>query len=179
MVRHSYSVLLPCLNTKVIKTQSIKTIESMLREGLGTIEEGVEYTPTPTPTPTPVPAAVARPFPPVLARTVSMQKRKVSAKLAKSPKGVWQLKISRFSTVISAPLSSLSHSYVRMMNGLADKGNLGGLGMYDSASAEFVCHEEKVDSLPRSLTVKDGEVSFDEYSPNQSLSGAQNDQLSH
>lgn len=150
MVRHS--ILLPCLNTKVIKTQSIKTIESMLREGLGTIEEESECTPTPSPSP----AAAARPFPPVLQRKISVQKRKVSAKLIKSPKGVWQVKISKFSTVISAPLSSIGNSYVRMMNGLVDKGNLGELAMFDStASVDFIRREERVDSLPRSLTVKE------------------------
>ncbi|MCO5573353.1 hypothetical protein L7F22_027122 [Adiantum nelumboides] len=151
MVRHTYSVILPCLNTKVIKTQSIKTIESMLREGLGTIEEEPEnYAPTPSPSPAAATGAASR-SKPSLQRKISMQKRKMSAKLTKSPRGCWQVKISKFSTVISAPLSTIGHSYVRMMNGLTEKGNLGELAMFDSASTgDFMHYVEKVDSLPRS-----------------------------
>ncbi|KAH7284534.1 hypothetical protein KP509_34G058700 [Ceratopteris richardii] len=62
-----------------------------------------------------------------------MQKRKVSAKLTKSPRGKWRVKISKISTIISAPLSSLSESYIRMMNGLSEKGNLSELAVLDSA----------------------------------------------
>ncbi|KAI5082690.1 hypothetical protein GOP47_0002433 [Adiantum capillus-veneris] len=146
MVRRSHSVILPCLNTKVIKTQSIKTIESMLRDGLGTIEEEPDnYAPTPSPSPAAAGAGSAALHPKLLQRKISMQKRKVSAKLTKSPRGCWQVKISKFSTVISAPLSSIGDSYVRMMNGLMEKGNLGELAMFDSASSsDFLRYEDKV-----------------------------------
>lgn len=147
MVRKTYSLVLPCLNTKFIKTESIKTIESMLRDGLGTITEEPELTPTPTPRPPPTPGSGRS-----LQRKVSLQKRTVSVKLSKRPEGGWQMKISKFSTVISAPLTTIGDSYVRLMNGFMDKGNLGELAMFNGGDFPLAAAVDTSDSLPRSLS---------------------------
>lgn len=148
MVRKTYSLFLPCLNAKAIKTHSIKRIESLLRDGLGTIPEEPEPSPSPTPRLTPTPSVKG------FERKVSLQKRTVSVKLSKRPEGGWQMKISKFSTVISAPLATIGDSYVRMMNGFMDRGNLGELAMFNGSTGayDFLNLEDRSDSLPRSLS---------------------------
>eukprot|EP01018_Ginkgo_biloba_P008539 Gb_29700 [translate_table: standard] len=89
----------PCLRRQVLKTNSYKTIDDILKGKLETIVE------EPSP----------------------RSNGPVSMKLEKPSEGAWQMKISKIGTSVGAPFSNLGDSYVRTMNEFVAKVQMGAL----------------------------------------------------
>ncbi|GLJ19093.1 hypothetical protein SUGI_0342900 [Cryptomeria japonica] len=121
MARRKQSSLLrlnPCLRKEVMKTDSFRTIEEILKGKLETIVE--------------------EPSPRSQADSSSLLvKRMVSMKVQKNVQNVWCMRMPKFNTVVVAPFSNLGSSYVRLMNGFAYKSHVSGLHI--AGSVEPIC----------------------------------------